>query len=65
MSEYTVTENPDNPFSEPKPQELIRCKDCVFWDKSNNNIMRNCQMLGVCCSSDYYCANAIRGKLYE
>ena len=29
MKEYIVTEHPDFPYEEPKPQELIRCKDCV------------------------------------
>ena len=28
MKEYIVTEHPDFPYEEPKPQELIRCKDC-------------------------------------
>lgn len=22
-------------FSEPKPQELVRCNDCKWWDKKN------------------------------
>ena len=30
MKEYIVKEHPDFPYEEPKPQELIRCKDCVF-----------------------------------
>ena len=30
MKEYIVTEHPDFPYEEPKPQELIRCKDCKF-----------------------------------
>lgn len=28
MREYIVTEHPDFPYEDPKPQELIRCKDC-------------------------------------
>ena len=28
MKEYIVVEHPDFPYEEPKPQELIRCKDC-------------------------------------
>ena len=32
MKEYIVTEHPDFPYEEPKPQELIRCKDCQFRD---------------------------------
>ena len=31
MAEYIVTEHPDFPYEEPKPQELIRCRDCVHW----------------------------------
>lgn len=32
MKEYIVTEHPDFPYEEPKPQELIRCKDCKYFD---------------------------------
>ena len=28
MREYIITEHPDFPYEEPKPQTLIRCKDC-------------------------------------
>ena len=28
MKEYIIKEHPDFPYEEPKPQELIRCKDC-------------------------------------
>lgn len=31
MKEYIVTEHPDFPYEEPKPQELIRCKDCKWY----------------------------------
>lgn len=31
MKEYIVTEHPGFPYDEPKPQELIRCKDCKFY----------------------------------
>ena len=31
MREYIVTEHPDFPYEEPKPQELIRCKDCKYY----------------------------------
>lgn len=33
MKEYIVAEHPDFPYEEPKPQELIRCKDCKCWTK--------------------------------
>ena len=32
MKEYIVKEHPDFPYEEPKPQELIRCKECKHWD---------------------------------
>ena len=31
MAEYIITEHPDYPYEEPKPQELIRCKDCKYY----------------------------------
>lgn len=31
MKEYIVTEHHDFPYEEPKPQELIRCKDCAHF----------------------------------
>lgn len=31
MKEYIVTENPNFPYEEAKPQELIRCKDCKYY----------------------------------
>lgn len=44
MKEYIVTEHPDFPYEEPKPQELIRCKDCKYyladpWGYGNCNQM--------------------------
>ena len=32
MKEYIVKEHPDFPYEEPKPQELILCKECKHWD---------------------------------
>jgi hypothetical protein len=34
MKEYIVTEHPDFPYEEPKPQELIRCRDCKWFGKA-------------------------------
>lgn len=31
MREYIITEHPDFPYEEPKPQQLIRCKDCKYY----------------------------------
>ena len=30
MAEYVVKECPEFPFAEPKPKEIIRCKDCEY-----------------------------------
>lgn len=39
MKEYIVTEHPDFPYEEPKPQELIRCRDCKWFGKSGCAIL--------------------------
>lgn len=41
MKEYIVTEHPDFPYEEPKPQELIRCKDCKYYYVLNE-VRGNC-----------------------
>ena len=41
MKEYIVTEHPDFPYEEPKPQELIRCKDCKHYYVLNE-VRGNC-----------------------
>ena len=41
MKEYIVTEHPDFPYEEPKPQELIRCKDCKYYYVINE-VRGNC-----------------------
>lgn len=33
MAEYIVTENPNFPYEEPKPPELVRCKDCKHQER--------------------------------
>lgn len=38
MKEYIVTEHPDFPYEEPKPQELIRCKDCRMYEQTNAKV---------------------------
>lgn len=45
MKEYIVTEHPDFPYEEPKPQELIRCKDCRYWEISEEETY--CRELGI------------------
>ncbi len=36
MKEYIVTEHLDFPYEEPKPQELIRCKDCIYYRQKSD-----------------------------
>ena len=31
MKEYIIKEHPDFPYEKPKPPELIRCKDFVWY----------------------------------
>lgn len=73
MKEYIVTEHSDFPYEEPKPQELIRCKDCKhrpYRSKDGEVIPRN-EITNRCpCvndddwyynwypEDDWYCANA-------
>lgn len=40
MAEYIITENPDYPYEEPKPHELIRCKDCKYYVPDDYNCMQ-------------------------
>lgn len=60
MKEYIVAEHPDFPYEEPKPQELIRCKDCKFirltgtvWKCQNVLVM-------MLCEPNDYCSRAER-----
>lgn len=32
MKEFIITEHPNYPYEDPKPQELIRCRDCKHKD---------------------------------
>ena len=42
MKEYIVAEHPDFPYEEPKPQELIRCKDCTHQHTNTITGMKQC-----------------------
>ena len=50
MKEYIVTEHPDFPYGEPKPQELIRCRDCKhrMHDKTCIKVMKRKPDYGFC-----------------
>lgn len=60
MKEYIVTEHPDFPYEEPKPQELVRCKDCKFNPK---RIILGCPMAGsMSRNDDSFCSVGKRRK---
>lgn len=61
MKEYIITEHPDFPYEEPKPQELIRCKDCKHWSANT----QFCAVFSGLCTMhrmppDGYCSVAER-----
>lgn len=62
MREYIVTEHPDFPYEDPKPQELIRCKDCRAWERH-----KDYARLGTCAmwhgaerAGSDYCSEGVR-----
>lgn len=71
MKEYIVAEHPDFPYEEPKPQELIRCKDCRFFEYDHVDIVSGIPLItghemclrwgdGCKTSEDGYCFLAER-----
>lgn len=66
MREYIVTEHPDFPYEEPKPQQLIRCKDCKYyrdgdcWHEWNNDGQIYYQSVINEPNPDDYCSRAER-----
>lgn len=58
MKEYIVTEHPDFPYEEPKPQELIRCKDCKFSKAYYHGSESNLGMFTYLCTQGLYGMNA-------
>ena len=44
--EYIVKEHPLFPYEEPKPTEIIRCKDCIYYEVGQNEVdaWRVCQV---------------------
>ena len=50
-------------FDEPKPPELVRCKDCIHWDEGHteecNNLDSVCFHNGWC-KPDWFCADGER-----
>ena len=66
MKEYIVTEHPGFPYEEPKPQELIRCKECkycrTYYHGENMPFSYACDKLYLTnnLSSDDYCSRGVR-----
>ena len=58
MKEYIVKEHPDFPYEEPKPQELIRCKDCKFSKAYYHGSESNLGMFTYLCTQGLYGMNA-------
>ena len=58
MKEYIVTEHPDFPYEEPKPYELIRCKDCKFSKAYYHGPESNLGMFTYFCTQGLYGMNA-------
>lgn len=71
MREYIVKEHPDFPYEDPKPQPLIRCKDCKHYEiwqlksdyTDDKRFKPSVCVLGcyaVHRPEDWYCADAER-----
>lgn len=61
MKEYIIKEHPDFPYEEPKPPELIRCKDCKHCTETGfyNGIRWNyCEWFRRVMTENDYCSNA-------
>ena len=46
------------PSVEPTTGELVRCKDCDWWEKSDNSLQGRCARYGFYPTGEYYCAGA-------
>ena len=62
MAEYIITEHPDYPYEEPKPQELVRCKECKHRYIDGENVRFNvCELNhNKVQNDDWFCADAER-----
>lgn len=45
--------------AEPKTGELVRCKDCDWWEKSDDSLQGRCERYGFYPTGEYYCAGAV------
>lgn len=60
MREYIIQEHPDFPYEEPKPQEVIRCRDCKHYYFADNRIPQErryvCDLDGDRWMPDSFCS---------
>lgn len=40
--------------------EVVRCKDCMWWEKQNDSLQGRCALLGSYPTGNWYCANGER-----
>ncbi len=63
MTKYIIEEHPDYPYADPKPKELIECKNCKYFGKFKhlgqsfclNKKTRSHPQLSLIVSEDFYC----------
>ena len=60
MKEYIIKEHPDFPYEEPKPPELIRCKDCKWFRRWINTDIEFCDLTESNVFDTDYCSRAER-----
>ena len=59
MAEWII-EIKDGKFPIGKWTELVRCKDCKFWDKESDGERRYCAASGSYWRADEYCSDGER-----
>lgn len=58
--EYVVElseEEADELMNEHWVGELVRCKDCMHYDRDENSELGTCLVNGVCSTQDWFCAD--------
>ena len=57
MAEYIITEHPLFPYEDPKPTELVRCKDCKYHEDEEPGMVYCPQFVGGWVENDFFCAD--------
>lgn len=57
MKEYIITEHPLFPYADPKPPELVRCKDCFHYH-DGYVLPKHCALTGWATEPNDYCSSA-------